>query len=225
MQFSRLLPKKFSARLIVITISSGLIPIIIFGCLISIFEHRFLTQANSAVYRGQEEQWQRSRTILKKTSEDFIRQKVLDVVLQLELYLQAHPDMTVEDLQNDVRFREIAVQPVGKKGYTAVQDVDTAMNRFHKDSKIENLDLHSLSDKLPEFWTIMKNSLGGRYSYGYYKWKESNGELRDSLCTSPPSMKKPQTGFDWAFRQQVILTSSPARFWPHRMFLTAQPAT
>jgi len=194
MQFSRLLPKKFSARLIVITISSGLIPIIIFGCLISIFEHRFLTQANSAVYRGQEEQWQRSRTILKKTSEDFIRQKVLDVVLQLELYLQAHPDMTVEDLQNDVRFREIAVQPVGKKGYTAVQDVDTAMNRFHKDSKIENLDLHSLSDKLPEFWTIMKNSLGGRYSYGYYKWKESNGELRDKFMYIAPINEKTADG-------------------------------
>ncbi|MBW2679912.1 MAG: hypothetical protein JRD01_04065 [Deltaproteobacteria bacterium] len=174
MQFSRLLPKKFSTQLIAITIASGLIPIIIFGCLISIFDHRFLTQANHAVCRGQKEQWQRSKPIIEQMSEDFIRQKVLDVVLQLELFLQAHPDMTVENLQNDLKFREIALQPVGKKGYTAVQDVNTAINRFHKNSKIENLDLHSLSDKLPEFWTIMKNSLGGRYSHGYYKWKEPN---------------------------------------------------
>jgi PAS domain S-box-containing protein len=194
MQFSRLLPKKFSTRLIGITIGSGLIPIIIFGCLISIFDHRFLTQANHAVYRGQEEQWQRSRTILKKISEDFIRQKVLDVVLQLELYLQAHPDMTVKDLQNDLKFREIAVQPVGKKGYTAVQDFDTAINRFHKDSKIENLDLHSLSNKLPEFWAIMKNSLGGRYSHGYYKWKEPNGELRDKFMYIAPINEKTADG-------------------------------
>jgi PAS domain S-box-containing protein len=194
MQFSRLLPKKFSTRLIAITISSGLIPIIIFGCLISIFNHQFLTQANHAVYQGQEEQWQRSRTILKKMSEDFIRQKVLDVVLQLELYLQAHPGMTVKDLQNDSKFREIAIQPVGKKGYTAVQDVDTAINRFHKDSKIENLDLHSLSDNLPEFWTIMKNSLGGRYSHGYYKWKEPNGELRDKFMYIAPINEKTADG-------------------------------
>jgi PAS domain S-box-containing protein len=194
MQFSRLLPKKFSAQLIAITISSGLIPIIIFGCLISIFDQRFLTQANHAVYRGQEEQWQRSRPILKKMSEDFIRQKVLDVVLQLELYLQAHPEMTVEDLQNDSKFREIAVQPVGKRGYTAVQDVDTAINRFHKDSKIENLDLHSLSGTLPEFWMIMKNSLGGRYSHGYYKWKEPNGELRDKFMYIAPISEKTADG-------------------------------
>jgi PAS domain S-box-containing protein len=194
MQFSRLLPKKFSTRLIAITISSGLIPIIIFGCLISIFDHRFLTQANHALYQGQEEQWQRSRPILKKMSEDFIRQKVLDVVLQLELYLQAHPEMTVKDLQNDLKFREIAVQPVGKRGYTAVQDVDTAINRFHKDSEIENLDLHSLSDKLPGFWTIMKNSLGGRYSYGYYKWKEPNGELSDKFMYIAPMNEKTADG-------------------------------
>jgi PAS domain S-box-containing protein len=194
MQFSRLLPKKFSTRLIAITISSGLIPIIIFACLISIFDHRFLTQANNAVYQGQEEQWQRSRPILKKMSEDFIRQKVLDVVLQLELYLQAHPEMTVEDLQNDLKFREIAVQPVGKTGYTAVQDVDTAINRFHKDSKIENLDLHSLSDKLPGFWTIMKNSLRGRYSHGYYKWKEPNGELSDKFMYIAPINEKTADG-------------------------------
>jgi hypothetical protein len=89
MQFSRLLPKRFSTRLIAITISSGLIPIIIFGYLINIFDNRFLTQINYAVYQGQEEQWQRSEAVIRKMAEDFIRQKVLDVVLQLELYLQA----------------------------------------------------------------------------------------------------------------------------------------
>jgi len=194
MQFSRLLPKRFSTRLIAITIISGLIPIIIFGYLINIFDNRFLTQINYAVYQGQEEQWQRSEAVMRKMAEDFIRQKVLDVVLQLELYLQAHPETTVEDLQNDSKFRDIAVQPVGKKGYTAVQDVDTAINRFHKNSKIENLDLHSLSDKLPEFWTIMEASLGGRYSHGYYKWKEPDGKIRKKFMYIAPLNKKTADG-------------------------------
>ncbi len=131
---------------------------------------------------------------MKKMAEDFIRQKVLDVVLQLELYLQAHPEMTVEDLQHNSKFRDIAVQPVGNKGYTALQDVDTAMNRFHKDPKIENLDLHSLSDKLPEFWIIMKNSLGGRYSHGYYKWKDPDGKLRDKFMYIAPINEKTADG-------------------------------
>ena len=194
MQFSRLLPKKFSTRLIAITIISGLIPIIIFGYLINIFDNQFLTQINYAVHQGQEEQWQRSEAVMRKMGEDFIRQKGLDVVLQLELYLQAHPEMTLEDLQNDLKFREIAVQPVGKKGYTAVQDLDTAINRFHKNSKTENLDLHSLSDKLPEFWTIMKDSLDGRYSHGYYKWKGPNGEIRDKFMYIAPLNKKTADG-------------------------------
>lgn len=115
MQFSRLLPKRFSTRLIAITIISGLIPIVIFCYLINVFDDRFLTQTNYAVCQGQEEQWQRSEAVIKKMSEDFIRQKVLDVVLQLELYLQAHPEMTVDDLQHNSKFREIAVQPLGKK--------------------------------------------------------------------------------------------------------------
>jgi len=83
MQFSRLLPKRFSTRLIAITIISGLIPIIIFGYLINIFDNRFLTQINYAVYQGQEEQWQRSEAVMRKMAEDFIRQKVLDVVALL----------------------------------------------------------------------------------------------------------------------------------------------
>ncbi|MBW2574452.1 MAG: response regulator [Deltaproteobacteria bacterium] len=194
MQFSRLLPKRFSTRLIAITIISGLIPIIIFGYLINIFDNRFLTQINYAVYQGQKEQWQRSEAVMRKMAEDFVRQKVLDVVLQLELYLQAHPEMTVEYLQNDSKFREIAVQPVGKKGYTALHDVDTAINRFHKNSQTENLDLHSLSDKLPGFWAIMEASLDGRYSHGYYKWKDPDGEIRDKFMYIAPLNKKTADG-------------------------------
>ena len=194
MQFSRLLPKRFSTRLIAITIISGLIPIVIFCYLINVFDDRFLTQTNYAVCQGQEEQWQRSEAVIKKMSEDFIRQKVLDVVLQLELYLQAHPEMTVDDLQHNSKFREIAVQPLGKKGYTAVQDVDTAINRFHKNPKIENVNLHSLSDKLPEFWTIMEASLDGRYSHGYYNWKEPNGKLREKFMYIAPLNEKTADG-------------------------------
>jgi PAS domain S-box-containing protein len=194
MHFLQLLPKKFSTRLIAITISSGLIPIIIFSCLISVFDNRFLAQTNNAVHLGQEEQSQRSKTIMKKMSEDLVRQKALDVVLQLEIYLQAHPEMTVKELQTDSKFREIAVQPVGKNGYTAVYDVDTAISRFHKDPQIENLDPHSLSEELTEFWTIVKNSLNGRYSHGYYQWKESGGELRNKFMYLAPVNEKTAEG-------------------------------
>ena len=194
MKVSRLLPKRFSARLIVMTFISGLIPIIIFTLLMNIFDDRFLTKINWAIQQGQEEQWQRSEAVLKQMAEDFVRQKALDVALQLELYLQAHPAMTVADLQNDPKFREMAVQPVGKTGYTTVHDSDTVINRFHRNPRLENLDPHSLSHKLPDFEAILEASLDGRYSRGYYQWKEPNGDLRDKFMYIAPLSEKTAEG-------------------------------
>ena len=101
MQLSKFLPKKFSTRLTVMTFIAGLIPIIIFAILLNIFHNQILTEINHAIRQGQEEQWQRNEAILKQMAENSIRRKVLDVSLQLELYLQSHPDMTVQNLQND----------------------------------------------------------------------------------------------------------------------------
>jgi len=194
MQISRLLPKRFSTRLIMMTFISGLIPIIIFTLLMKVFDDRFLTKINRAIQQGQEEQWQRSEAILRQMAEDFVRRKALDVALQLELYLQAHPAMTVENLQKDPKFREMAVQPVGKTGYTGVYESITAIARFHRNSEMVNLDLHSLSHKLPDFWAILKASLNGRYSHGYYQWKEPNGDLRDKFMYSAPLSAKTAEG-------------------------------
>jgi len=194
MQISRLLPKRFSTRLILMTFISGLIPIIIFTILIKVFDDQFLTKINRAIQQGQEEQWQRSEAILRQMAEDSVRRKALDVALQLELYLQAHPAMTVEKLQKDPKFREMAVQPVGKTGYTAVYESVTAIARFHRNSEMVNLDLHSLSHKLPDFWAILKASLNGRYSHGYYQWKEPNGDLRDKFMYSAPLSAKTAEG-------------------------------
>jgi len=194
MQISTLLPKRFSTRLIVMTFISGLIPIIIFTLLMNIFDDRFLTKINRAIQQGQKEQWQRSEAVLRQMAEDFIRRKALDVALQLELYLQAHPAMTVEDLQHDPKFREMAVQPVGKTGYTAVHDSATAINRFHRNTKVENLVLLSLSPRLPNFGAIIEASLDGRYSHGYYQWKEPNGDLRDKFMYIVPLSEKTAEG-------------------------------
>ena len=193
MKLSRLLPKKFSIRLITMTLIAGLLPIMIFSLLMNLFAARFPAETNRAIQKGQEEQWQQSEAVLKQIAENFIRNKAIDVALQLELYLKSHPEMTVAELQKDPEFREIAVQPIGK-GYTAVQDSDTAVNRFHKNPKIENLDLHSLAHKLPEFWSIMNASLHGRHSQGYYRWKDADGEIRDKFMYIAPLKQKTADG-------------------------------
>jgi len=116
---------------------------------------------------------------LSQLAAEEIHNTAQSVAAQVEIYLAAHPRKTVKDLQNDPLFQSIAVQRVGKTGYTAIQDYDRAINRFHAEPSIVNLDLHTLADKLPEFWRIMEASLGGRDSSGYYSWREPDGRLRD----------------------------------------------
>ena len=193
-QFSKFFPKKFSNRLIGLTLIAGLIPAIIFAFLMNIFADQFPVEITRTIQQGQEKQWRRSEVVLRQMVENFIRQKALDVALQLELYLQAHPEMTLHDLQNNPGFRKIAVQPVGKTGYTAVQNSDTAICRFHKNPAIENLDLHSLVDKLSEFWTIMEASLGGKHSSGFYQWKEPDGKICEKFMYIAPLGEKTADG-------------------------------
>lgn len=138
MRLSTLLPRKFSTRLIIVIFLSGLVPFLIFGFLMNTFDRQFRVQIDHAIQRGQKEEDQRSIAVLRDMAEQSIRQKALDVALQLELYLKAHPGMTIEELQKDPAFREIAVQPVGKTGYTAVHDLESAVNLFHKNPSIEN---------------------------------------------------------------------------------------
>ncbi|RLA96315.1 MAG: hypothetical protein DRG69_01235 [Deltaproteobacteria bacterium] len=118
----------------------------------------------------------------KKSLEDLgakvIEEKAKSVAKQLEIYIKTHPNKTIADLQKDETFKSLAVQPVGKTGYTAVQNCETAVNYFHPNPKIVNMDLHKLASKLPQFWKIMERSLGGHDSYGYYDWQDPDGRIR-----------------------------------------------
>ncbi|MCP4105667.1 MAG: response regulator [Desulfobacteraceae bacterium] len=194
MLFSNFLPKKFSTRLIAMTFISGLIPIIIFALLMNLFGTRFPVEINRAIQHGQDEQKRRSESVLKQMAENFIRHKAMDVALQLELYLHAYPAMTLEQLQNDPKFRQIAIQPVGKKGYTAVFDSDSAVIRFHKNPSIENLDLYSQPANLPDFLAIVNASLGGKYSHGFYQWEEPDKTVHEKYMHIAPAGRETADG-------------------------------
>ncbi|WP_163339962.1 ATP-binding protein [Desulfopila sp. IMCC35008] len=194
MNFSTFKPKDFSTRLILLTFISGIIPLIIFFILIHNFSNRLLQDTSVAIEQGQSEQWRRSQIILDQLAENHIRQKALDVALQIELYLQAHPTLDIYALQKDQFFRDIAIQPVGQTGYTAVHESETAINRFHNNPQTENSDLHDLSEKLPAFWKIIKGSLNGRYSHGYYSWLESDGKESEKYMYIVPVRQKTADG-------------------------------
>ena len=190
MKVSKMIPKRFSSRLVAMMLLSGLIPIVIFGFLLDILGSRFTAETSLAIEQGQQELENNSEKLMIQFAETLIRQKALDVVVQLDLYLRAYPEKSLRDLQNDAKFRELAVQPVGETGYTVLLDSNTATCCFHRDPKLENLNLQSLSNKLPGLWRIMAVSLGGRHSGGYYKWQEPDGTTRDKYMYIAPLNEK-----------------------------------
>jgi len=107
-----------------------------------------------------------------------IKARALEVGEQVDEYIREHPEMTVKDLQNDQEFQQIAVQKVGETGYTALTDYTGLICRFHDKESIVDLDLHSLAEKLPGFWSVMSKTEGGQVSDGFYNWQEPDGSIR-----------------------------------------------
>jgi GAF domain-containing protein/HAMP domain-containing protein len=125
---------------------------------------------------------------LKQMAEDSIHQQALNVARQVELYLEAHPELLTapaKELEANKGLAALAVRPVGKTGYTALYDSD-AVTHFHTNPALIGADLHTLASTLPEFWRIMDASLSGTPVDGYYKWKEADGSFRDKYMSCVP---------------------------------------
>ncbi len=50
---------------------------------------------------------------------------------EVEEYLLAHPEMTLEELQQDPEFKKIAIRRVGGEGYTVFYGTEAAVNYLH----------------------------------------------------------------------------------------------
>jgi signal transduction histidine kinase/CheY-like chemotaxis protein len=135
-----------------------------------------------------------STSALENLGAQIIGQKAKDVARQCKIYIKSHPGMTVADLQASAEFQEIAVQPVGETGYTALTDYETLACRFHKSPKLVDLDLHTLAQKLPGFWGVMEPTKGGKISFGYYDWEDPDGSIRNKYMYITPINAKTADG-------------------------------
>jgi methyl-accepting chemotaxis protein len=126
----------------------------------------------------------KSRTIITQLSTTNIRQKAVGTAKQLEVYFKEKRKTSLDKLKNNFYLRSLAVQPVGKTGYTAVHTTE-GINIFHKNPKIVGMDLHKLKGRFPEFWKILAESLKGPAS-GYYSWKDMNGRIRKKYMYCAP---------------------------------------
>ena len=129
---------------------------------------------------------QDSTQALQNLGEKMIELKALDVASQVEMYFNAHPELTSAALLHNNELQKIAVQPVGLTGYTAIVDANRFVIMVHKFPENEGKDLNTLSTTLPTFWKIIKASAGGSTSSGYYDWIEPDGSMNQKYAFIAP---------------------------------------
>ncbi len=129
-----------------------------------------------------------STEALRQLGQAAIHQQAVHVARQVELYLQAHPELLAlapNEWPSDPQLRALAVQPVGATGYTAVFDRN-GITHFHADPGMIGRDMSELATSLPAFWEIFEASLDGTTSEGYYDWKDANGSTRAKYMSCVP---------------------------------------
>jgi len=127
-----------------------------------------------------------ARYALENLGEDMIEQKAQDVAKQCEIYLEAHPGMSISELQSSPEFQEIAVQKVGDTGYTYLYETDPATIRLHPDSEMMDVSMSDLKEQFPAWWGIIRPTLSGLTICGYYDWQSSSGEVHEKFAYMTP---------------------------------------
>jgi two-component system, NarL family, nitrate/nitrite sensor histidine kinase NarX len=103
-----------------------------------------------------------------------IYQKALDVSKEVNFYLLLHPDLTESAMMKDEQLGAIAVEKVGRTGYTTVYD-KTGKIVFASDRTLVGTNLRQLGGEPSYYSTIFERSLLGGEASGYYKFKETTG--------------------------------------------------
>jgi methyl-accepting chemotaxis protein len=127
-----------------------------------------------------------STEALEELGVAMIEQKAEDVSKQIEIYLNAHPDATLTELQSDSYFKSIANQKIGDTGYTFLYEKETGITRFHPDERFVNYDMKRLKETLPEFWETFRPTLSGSTVGGYYDWIDSDGVTKRKFMYLKP---------------------------------------
>jgi sigma-B regulation protein RsbU (phosphoserine phosphatase) len=126
-----------------------------------------------------------STAALEALGEKIIAQKAADVALQCKVYLKARQGITIGELRKSKDFNKIAVQSVGKTGYTILYEKNGIM-RFHPNPELIDYDMHNWKDKLPDFWAIFEKTFSGSPANGYYDWQELDGKIRRKFMAIDP---------------------------------------
>jgi predicted Zn finger-like uncharacterized protein len=163
-----------------------LIPIIVILCAGALY----LRQLNSLTSLIVDE----SSRVVTSMAEEAIRSTSRAVARECNLYLTSHPELIKTAYDKDPDFRRVAVQKVGKTGYTALYELPDSNGVWrtwaHANPKIIGIDMSKLKTPLgrnfPGFWRVYTGVKGGKESKGYYTWQDKDGSFRDKFMVCTP---------------------------------------
>ena len=135
-----------------------------------------------------------SSKIVSHMAESIIEEKARSVAAQVQLFLLAHPLLKKEEFNKYEPFKQIAVQKVGKTGYSALYELpgpDGVWRTWaHPNEKIIGIDMSKLRGPLgknfPGFWKVYTAVKGGREARGYYNWQDKDGRFRAKFMVCTP---------------------------------------
>jgi len=112
---------------------------------------------------------------LEEVAKGALYQKALDVAGQIRIFADAHPELSQRELCEDPAFINVAVQPIGKRGYTSIIEQLSGVVLCHSNPELIGVELETLAGRLPAFWQIVEGGLDGSVVGGFYSWLEPDG--------------------------------------------------
>ena len=168
-----------------------LIPILLFIGMSAFSQYQMLTLANSITLE--------SSDVVGHMAEEIIINKARSVALQCSIFLRNNPDLPKADFYSNSSMREIAVQKVGTKGFTALIEIpsqyqtnETGYNIwFHRNKTLIGTPLFSrMKEELglgyPSFDKVFRAMKGGRKIKGYYRAVSEEGKEDEKFMAVEP---------------------------------------
>lgn len=150
----------------------------------------FVGQLNgmSAIIRDESSQ------MVTQMAEEIIFNKGIAVAREVKLYLDTHPNLKKEDFNKTPEFKKIAMQKVGKTGYTLLVERRSRNQRkeimwVHPVAKLVGIDMEpALKKKLGDKWARWdKIRSKNVITKGYYLWFDN----REKYCANIPMKGTP----------------------------------
>ena len=157
-----------------------------------------------------------SSNALDKITRNIIADKAGSLAAQCGNYLRKNPHLKREDFPKDDLFAQMAMQKVGKTGYTCLYTIPDKNGKsslwVHPNPDIIGISLpnvmrKTLEDRYDDWFKIYRGAYKGKESMGYYLWKDKDGRYREKFMVCTPIKGTPYviaaTTYLHEFKQDV----------------------